>query len=356
VKIRDAQDGDFAAIARMAQRSDLFVGELSEAGFPSMLAWLYVEAPSKIRLQFVAEHEEEVVAHYGAASIEYKLYDETCVAGFASNLVIDPDHRAGMLFISLQSYLQREYQKKNFRFVYGLVTRANVLEPHLRTGWKKIGMVPVYAKPFDFPAVAASALRHPLSRALAFAPLKAAESLWRVRWSRRSRTVSVDEAARFEADADRFLAEFTASLEIGAVRSREILNWRFAGYSERGYRLFVARQDGHVAGYVVTRRMPLKHLDALVLVDIAFDPARTEVGEALLRHCDREAMRAGVDVSAAIMNSSSPFAPYLRRFGYLKTPESFTLVVHAPRGAPGPPFAEALFPHWHVTWFDHDYV
>ena len=179
MKIRDAQDGDFAAIARMAQRSDLFVGELSEAGFPSMLAWLYVEAPSKIRLQFVAEHEEEVVAHYGAASIEYKLYDETCVAGFASNLVIDPDHRAGMLFISLQSYLQREYQKKNFRFVYGLVTRANVLEPHLRTGWKKIGMVPVYAKPFDFPAVAASALRHPLSRALAFAPLKAAESLWR---------------------------------------------------------------------------------------------------------------------------------------------------------------------------------
>jgi N-acetylglutamate synthase-like GNAT family acetyltransferase len=356
VKIRDARDADLAAIARVAERSDLLIGDLNAGNFPSMLTWLYVDPPPKIRLQFVAEHEDAVVAHYGAVPLAYKLFDETCMAGFASTLVIDRDHRAGMLFFSLQSYLQREYRKRNMRFVYGLITRANVLEPHLRTGWKKIGTVPVYAKPFNFPVVAASVLKHPLLRALAYVPLKVAQLLWRTYWSRRTSRIAVEESSQFGTDADAFLEAFMASRQVTALRTREILNWRFAGYPERAYRIFVAREAGRVVGYAVTRCMPLKHLRALAVVDIAFDPAHEAVGKALLHCCDAEAIRLRVDVAAAIMNPSSPFAAYLRRSGFLKTPESFTLVVHAPRDVPGAAFTEELFPSWHLTWFEHDYV
>ncbi len=356
MKIRDARDEDAGAIARMAEDSDLLVGELTSANFASLLAWLYADAPPQVRLQFVAEHEERVVAHYAAVPFLYKLFGETCVAGLASNLVIEREHRAGMLFLSLQSYLQREYRKKEFRFVYGLVTRKNVLEPHLRMGWKKIGVVPVYAKPFNFPAVAASALRSGAVRTLAHVPLKAAEAVWKLRWSGRARGITVDEVPRFEADTDAFLADFTAARAVAAVRTREILNWRFASYPERAYRIFVARERGRVVGYVVTRRMAMKHLQALAVVDLAFDPACERVGAALLQRCDREAMLARADVAATILNPHSPFARYLRRFGYLRTPESFTLVVHAPKDASAPSFGAELFSSWHVTWFDHDYV
>jgi L-amino acid N-acyltransferase YncA len=356
VKIRDARDEDHAEVARVAHAGDLLLGDLNASNFPAMLAWLYVNPPLKIRLQFVAEHEDAVVAHYGAVPFAYKLRGEACVAGFASNLVIDPAHRAGMLFLSLQSHLAREYRKKDFRFVYGLITRANVLEPHLRMGWKKLGVVPVYAKPFDFPAVAASVLKHRAARALAYGPLKVAQAVWHTDFSRPAKDVSVDEVTRFDADADPFLDAFMAAQQTTAVRSREILNWRFAGCPDRSYRIFLARKAGRVAGYVVTRRMALKHLDALALVDVAFDPADRAVGAALLRRCDREAQRARVDVAATIMNPSSPFMPYLKAAGYLKTPEAFTLVVHAPKGSTDPPFTHELFARWHLTWFEHDYV
>ena len=356
MKIRDARDEDHPQVARVAEEAELLLGELTARNFPAVLEWLYVNPPLKIRLQFVAEHADTVVAHYGAVPFAYKLLGETCVAGFASNLVIDREHRAGMLFLSLQSYLQREYRAKNLRFVYGLITRANVLEPHLRTGWKKLGTVPVYAKPFDFPAVAASVLKGRAVRALAYGPLKLAQAVWHARMARPAKHVSVEEASRFDADAEPFLAEFMAAQQITAVRTREVLNWRFASAPGREYRILVARKAGRVAGYAVTRRMALKHLDALALVDIAFDPADRSVGEALLRRCDRDAKRAHVDVAAAIMNPSSPFVPYLRRAGYLKTPEAFTLVVHAPKGSTDPPFTEKLFAGWHLTWFEHDYV
>jgi hypothetical protein len=355
VKIRDAHDNDLPAIARIAKQSDLLVGELSEENFPSMLTWLYAGAPQGVRLQFVAEHDERIVAHYGAVAVPYKLFDQRCIAGFASNLVIDRDHRAGMLFLSLQSYLQRQYRKLGFRFAYGLITRQNVLEPHLRMGWKSIGKVPVYAKPFNFAAVAGPLIAQRGLRALSIPPLRAAEAVWRLRWSAKEGG-QVEEVSRFEADADPFLSAFTSAREITAVRTREILNWRFAGYPERGYRMFLARESGQVAGYVVTRSMQLKHLRALVVVDIAFDPARSATANALLLRCDREAMRLGVDVAATMMNPSSPFTAHLRRFGYLKTPESFSLVAHTPKDFGEPPLTGALFPHWHLTWFDHDYV
>jgi predicted N-acetyltransferase YhbS len=356
VKIREAAERDLAAIARVAERSDLLIGDLNEGNFPSMLRWLYAEAPHDSRVQFVAEHDGAIVAHYGAVPFRYKLPGRETVAGFASNLVIDKDHRAGMLFLSLQSYLQRAYRQAGFGFVYGLITRANVLEPHLRTGWKKLGSVPVYAKPFDFPRVASSYLRNPFVRGAAHLPLKAAEALWKARWSGPVRGVAIEEVAEFAPDADAFLAAFMERLEVSALRTRSILNWRFRGCRERAYRIFVARRAGRFAGYVVTREMALKHLQALVVVDIAFDPADRAAGVALLRQCDRVAKRAHVDVAASIVNPDSPFAPYLRRAGYLKTPEAFTLVVHAPKDSPPPAVDEQLFARWHLTWFEHDYV
>ena len=356
MKIRDARDDDHPAIARVADESDLLLDELTTTSFPGMLAWLYANPPSRIRLQFVAEHDGAVVAHYGAVPFAYKLLDERCIAGFASNLVIDRAHRAGMLFLSLQSYLQREYRKKNFRFVYGLITRPSVLEPHLRMGWKKLGTVPVYAKPFNVGAVAAPYLTHPAARALAYAPLKLAGAVWRAASSGSAKDVVVEEIPAFGADADAFLAAFMAGRDITAVRDRETLNWRFASYADRTYRIFVARRRGAVAGYVVTRRMKLKHLSALALVDIAFDPADRAAGAALMRRCDREAARGRVDVAATIINPASPFTASLRRAGYLTTPETFTLVVHAPKDAPPPAFDERLFARWHLTWFEHDYV
>lgn len=355
MKIRAARDADHPAIARVAHESELLTGDLDERAFPRMLEWLYAEPPDGARLQFVAEHGERIVAHYGAVPVRYKLYDRTCIGGFASNLVIDKQHRAGMLFISLQSHLQREYREKEFAFVYGLITRANVLEPHLRTGWKRIGVVPVLAKPFRFAKLAEPLLGARALRAAARVPLAIAETGWRAAWSRGTGAIAVEQVAAFERDADAFLAAFTAGRAIGAVRDRRALNWRFASYPERGYRIFVARRGASVVGYAVTRRMPLKHLDALAIVDLAYDPRDAGAARALLRRCDAESLRAGVDVAAAIVSPGSPFARGLARFGYLRTPESFTLVVHGPNDAQ-PPFSERLFPDWHLTWFDHDYV
>ena len=354
MKIRDASDEDQYAIARMASRGDLLLDDLTEKNFQPMLRWLYADTAHDHRLQIVAEHEDNVVAHYGAVPFAYKLDGIACVGGFASNLVIDPKYRASMLFVSMQSYLQRQYREKGVRFLYGLVTRANVIEPHLRTGWKKVGIVPVFAKPFVFTNVVGPLIANHFLRSAARVPLNILGLGWRSFWA--AGRSQIDEIDLFEPEIDDLLIQFMTSHRTTAIRTREVLNWRFRGNRDRSYRLFIARRQDRIEGYVVTRELQLKHLRAIAIVDLVCAPHANAIASQLLRHCDHLAIAAKVDVLAAVANPRLSLAKQLRRAGFFQTPESFTGVMHFPKSEPCPIAFPNLFEQWHVTWFDHDYV
>jgi hypothetical protein len=332
------------------------VDDLDERRFAATLRWLYTRSPSAVRCQIVGVKTDAIVAHYGAMPMEYRIFDRTFLAGCASNLVIEAEHRAGMLFLSLQGHFLRDYPKKGIDFVYGLITRTNVLEPHRRMGWRSIGALPVYVKPYRFTRLAAQWLKHPALRAIAYVPLKALEFGWRLVGYSAQRDIRVDRVASFGDDIEPFADIFARIVKIAATRTRRILNWRFAEFPERDYEMFVARRKNTIVGYAVTRRMPMKDLDTLAIVDLAFDPADGAAGKALIGHCDREARRLRVEAAAAILNPASPLLPYLQRSGFLKSPEAFTLVVHTPHARTDLNLTTAEFPHWHLTWFDHDYV
>jgi hypothetical protein len=74
-----------------------------------------------------------------------------------------------------------------------------------------------------------------------------------------------------------------------------------------------------------------------------------------LRKAHQLAVAEGVDIAVTMLSEHSPLRPLLRRWGFVASPEQFTLVLHEPRAtrqnlAARPP------QDWHVTWFDHDFV
>ncbi len=342
----------------MAKNNDLLLDDLNEQNFPAMLKWLYRDSPANVTLEFMAKQGDEVIAHYGALPFAFKLAGAAgLIGGFASNLVIDKANRTGSLFFSLQSYFFREYPKKGFAFMYGLITRDGVLEPHLRMGWKKQGEVPVYARPVNLANVARAALTQPWLAEAASLPLKLAAPLWNagILWGTRGRLIKVERVDRFDDSIEPVLAKVAQRFPTIALRSPAILNWRFTGLSTREYQLFVARRSGQAVGYFVTRRLKMKGLDALALVDFAFDPDDIGAGRAVLRSCTQEAAKQKVDLVATILNPGSPFLPFLKRVGFLKTPETFKMVTHVPKTS-AVKIDSSVFEQWHLTWFDHDYV
>jgi hypothetical protein len=165
----------------------------------------------------------------------------------------------------------------------------------------------------------------------------------------------VEQVARFDKDIDPFLSAQMESYGIGAVRTAAILNWRFVAPASRQYAIHIVREAAQPVAYAVLRRMQMAGFDVLALVDFLFDPRRPDVARTLLYAVHRAALEARVDLVTCLLNPHSPLLPALRRFRFLRTPESFQLAVHCPAGSPLR-FDSRSYPAWHITWFDHDYV
>jgi hypothetical protein len=93
----------------------------------------------------------------------------------------------------------------------------------------------------------------------------------------------------------------------------------------------------------------------LAIVDLLYEVGRPAVGHALLRQVHAIARGEGVDLSVTMISNKSPYLPLLRKWGFLATPEKFTLITHEPKNGRHR-LNDRPFSDWHVTWFDHDFV
>jgi len=178
---------------------------------------------------------------------------------------------------------------------------------------------------------------------------------------RRDPSVEVVQVEQFSPEHTEPLDRMTRPFPLIAQRTVETLNWRFARPKDRGYKILLARaradagRDGELRGYVVTRAMPMKELTTVAVVDLLFAEGDEAAGDALLARAIDEAYAAGADVCACLVNPLGRYFSFLKKRGFFKTPESFTLILHEPPNSPKrvcdiPPA------DWHLTWFDHDYV
>ena len=99
----------------------------------------------------------------------------------------------------------------------------------------------------------------------------------------------------------------------------------------------------------------MKNLTSLAIVDVMFGEDDRATATALINHALGEARRESADVCACMLNELSPYYPTLKRHGFLRTPETFTLILHEPPASPHR-LSEAPPADWHLTWFDHDFV
>ena len=165
----------------------------------------------------------------------------------------------------------------------------------------------------------------------------------------------LEEIYKFDPDIDQFLLKVRKHFPYCAVRDSAILNWRFVDSHKKTYQILIVKEQGGIIGYVVLRRMKMKQFNVLAIVDILFSPERGDAGKALLNAVHETAVELNVDMSSCMLNPHDPLYPTLQGSGYFKTPETFSLFIHEPKGT-RPHFNTNSFVKWHLTWFDNDAV
>lgn len=353
--IRDALETDLNNIAELADNNDLLIPPLDQAAFARMLSWLHSSPPQGRRLEFVCEEEGKLIAHYGAVPFQYKVNDQYVMAGFAANIVIDKDARKKALFFPLQKHFANLYPALGYGFTYGVMTRAGVLKPHLAVGWKEVGDLNVYVKPVSAASIFSKLFpRFGFKKTirLLVCPF---QFLFDRLTSLGATNVQIEQIKKFNPSHDDFLCRWTQSQHITAVRSSEILNWRFVEFAERNYKISIATKNGKMAGYVISRVMPMRQFSCLAIVDLIAMNDDPSTIACLVKQCSLLAREEHVDFISTVFPGHYNFKKQMIKKGFIPTKEKFTLVTRTPLESKLS-LNKDIFKQWFVNWFDHDFV
>jgi N-acetylglutamate synthase-like GNAT family acetyltransferase len=345
-----------AKIRELLRKNDFVEPGVTDDQLEQLFLQFYASARNPCAREYMVVGEEagDLIAFHAAIPFRFRAFGKDCVGGLGSNLVVDRVYRHGLAFLQLQKFFFGGYAARGIDFIYGLVTRKEVLQVHLRTGYKAVGETPVYARPYRLEKLAARVTGSERVASAVSPLLRGGNSFLRMGPSAPS-DIQVEKAARFPAEIDDFASRNLARFEVHPLRTAEILNWRFTTLEHRNYEIFIARKQGKICGYVVLRLMSMREFKTLAIVDVLFDWETPDAAKALLATVHGRALALQVDLVSVIHTEASPLRSFFRRAGFLRTPESFTLVVNNPRGGAAP-LGPEHYGSWHVTWFDHDVV
>lgn len=353
--IREARKDDVSGIARLRRNIREF-SQIESEEYISFWNSLIINNPCSIeQVQVALNEENEIVAHYAMVPFRFQKEEEQLTGGFLCQLMVQEEYRKELIFPRMELKFLKDYKKLGYDFAFSLGNRDDVVKAHLSFGFRKIGDLPVYAKPYKLAGIARTRIKSRTANALLAPFLYIAEKALRLRGASGKGGLTTTEAPSFGPDIDRFLKETLKYLPYSSLRNSAILNWRFTGSSEGKYRILITKERDRIVGYAVLRRMKMNTFDVLAIVDILFSPDRNDAGRTLLNSVHEMALRSGVEMSACMLNQFDPLCPALRKCGYLKTPETFSLFIHEPKGK-DPHFSEASYAKWHLTWFDNDAV
>jgi hypothetical protein len=327
---------------------------VAPAEFEDLWTWMYAKNPFGPLRAVVAQDEAgNIVGHEGIMPFRLCVDGRAVTGGITGNLIVKEELRGSLLFPRLVSALVKGLGSAGFDIGYGPV-RPKMYASMLALGYRDMGPLPVYVRPYDLAKIAALYLRPPIARTLLTPFLNAAQGMGNVVFRARAK-VPVLRVDRFGDEHRVFLERTTKQFPIHAERTPESLNWRYFAAPNRRYEVYEAiRADGE-RGYVALRRMPMLGFDALAIVDILFPLVHPEIGRALLAQVHRQALESGVTVVACMLNEGNPVIPMLQGAGFLRAPEGFKMIVYEPKSCE-PIFRPGMLKRWYVTWFDHDYV
>ena len=270
-------------------------------------------------------------------------------------MVIDKQYRVNSLFFRIQKRFIESYRELNYQFAYGIINREGVLNLHLRMGWKELGKLHVFVKPISLHQIFKKKYGYNLFSYLLKIPLLLLQKSIDIYYEKKNYCIEIKEANNFNKDIFPLINDWIANKKICSVRSPEILNWRYSKLTGRNYKIYISYKNLMPNGFIVARTMKIKELTCTMIVDIVVKDNNKEVLYSLLNKCKDLSKNSNADVMAYAATVHDDILNLIKRFGFIKSPEYFTIVGHFNNNS-NFIIGKFDFSDFHINWFDHDYV
>lgn len=316
--------------------------------------WEFLDHPEGASDIFVAVDKGTIVGHYGCIPMVLS----TPVGEVKARLVVDvmthPDYQKQGMFTALGRFSMDEIGLLGIPLALGFPTTGRikqVMPGHAKVGWFPVIEIPVLGRPLNISNVSKVKYRNRiLSKIAEWGLAIALRTLWR--WKRTySNNQSVIQQIEFpDARFDDLWNRLHSNYDFIQRRDTRFIKWRFFDSPHREYQIFTIESNGKLSGYAVFRLFKHLDLNGALLIDIIAEEQHER--ELLIDEVLTFSQKEGADILACmILDSQSVKA--LKKKGFMKTGEVYTLIIHR---------STELIKRedvdngnrWFITWADFD--
>lgn len=316
--------------------------------------WKFHSAPGNPHsYEYEAREAGELLGYYAAIPYPYSVGGRAMSVGMVCDVMTSSAARGRGVFTRLGEYSLSRMQESELAFVTGYPIRPEVMGGHLRAGWKVAFELPMYLRPLRSNAILAS--RHLGALVpIVNVGLRGIGALLTLR--RGSDRYSVETGPPgtllHGPELSTFLERWSGSVENHLVKTPDFYNWRL-GAPGTDYQVFRVSRAGAVVALAIGRVTTLQGIPSLALLDLMVLAEEQAALSELFDELERAARAAGAEAVVTMMSRHQAARHRLRRFGFLRSPFAFKLIIRSVSDSLDIDSicAEA---GWHLMWIDSD--
>jgi len=231
--------------------------------------WEYQNGPQGPALVYVCEAEGRVIGAHGNLPLRFKVGGQELLASSSFDSMVDSDYRGLGAFSGVVRAFQAAAWERGLCLSYNF-PNENSFPIHIkRMGRTRIeGYVVLRRTMLKRQWLHKSGL-------LLYARIWTALARARLRGAR---LVQVD---RFDARFDALWEAAKDQVQVGIVRDRAYLDWRFAKRPETEYTTYIYQQGGQIGGYIVLRVRANRTPTLGLVMDVLTLPSQDDIVLAL---------------------------------------------------------------------------
>jgi hypothetical protein len=351
---------EFEHTQRLTQQRELYEESFPEnkqtpASSVEHYQWKFHHFPSSTpSYEYAAISEGALLGYYAAIPYPYRLKGHRVVAGMVCDVMTHSKARGKGVFTELGRFALAKMEATELGFVTGYPIRPEVMGGHIRAGWQVAFDLPMYLKPLRTNAILKSKDSSWLAPVLNLGAA-AYQALLAPRPSMikgyRSKTGPHTELFG-SPQFDRFLETWSESIQNHLIKSAQFYAWRLSA-PETQYQAFLVSRDNNIVAAAVGREALLHDIPSFALLDVMVLSDEERALPMLYHEIEVEARRRNVEAIVTMMSRLRARQHRLVRFGFLKSPFKFKLIL---RSLKNDVTIEDISAEkdWHLMWIDSD--
>ena len=278
--------------------------------------WMYKNGPDGPAIIWLAEANQKIVGQAALLPLRVKIGDQNGKGALGFDWMTHPDYQRLGILTKLRERIYESAVENGIFFSSGyslaqiisIYKRQQSLEICEPTSLVKlISLGKVLKSRFGIPAIVGNLLGYAWELITGRVP------------SLHNTDIEVEQISSFDESIDDFWLKASELKKIMFIKDMKYLNWRYVEKPGNEYKIFLARRQRDIVGYIVIV-LERKNIIRGSIIDILTLPHEDTVARVLIARAVGYLKDRGAAMISCLMVSDSSYYRILKKFGFVHRP------------------------------------